>query len=155
MFCKSCGKEIPESTAFCQHCGAPVEAQTQQYQPYNYGQPQSNYQQPEAPQQPYGYQQPGGYQQQPPYGYQQPGGYQQQPYGYQQPNPADIPSGGFNALSFFFPIVGLILFLVWKDQTPVKAKSCGKWALIGFIISMVFNMIVYIASFAIGYTYYI
>ena len=43
----------------------------------------------------------------------------------------DAPSGGMTALGFFFPIVGLILYLVWKDQTPLKAKSAGKGALIG------------------------
>ena len=38
------------------------------------------------------------------------------------------------ALGFFIPIVGLILYLVWKDQTPLKAKSAGKGALIGAIV---------------------
>jgi hypothetical protein len=54
---------------------------------------------------------------------------------------ADAPSGGFAALSFFFPVVGLILWLVWKDQYPLKAKSCGKGALIGLIVSLVASCI--------------
>lgn len=40
-------------------------------------------------------------------------------------------------LGFFIPIVGLILYLVWKDQTPMKARSAGKGALIGFIVGIV------------------
>ena len=40
-------------------------------------------------------------------------------------------------LGFFIPIVGLILYLVWKDQTPQKAKSAGKGALVGFIIGLI------------------
>jgi hypothetical protein len=53
----------------------------------------------------------------------------------------DAPSGGFAVLSFFIPIVGLILWLVWKDQYPKKAKSCGKGALIGAIVSLTFSML--------------
>jgi hypothetical protein len=48
-------------------------------------------------------------------------------------NPLDAPSGGFAVLCFFIPLVGLILYLVWKDEYPLKAKSCGKGALIGAI----------------------
>jgi uncharacterized membrane protein YvbJ len=52
-------------------------------------------------------------------------------------NNGDKSSIGFAILSFFIPLVGLILFLVWKKDTPMKAKSCGKGALIGFILSVV------------------
>ena len=37
----------------------------------------------------------------------------------------------------FFPVIGLILYLVWKDQTPLRARSAGKGALIGVIVSVV------------------
>lgn len=43
----------------------------------------------------------------------------------------DKPNGGFAVLGFFAPIVGLILFLVWKKEYPRKAKSCGIGTLIG------------------------
>jgi flagellar FliL protein len=49
-------------------------------------------------------------------------------------NPDDAPSGGFAVLGFFFPLVGLILWLFWNNSSPKKAKSCGKGALIGVII---------------------
>ena len=49
----------------------------------------------------------------------------------------DIPSTGLNILSFFFPLVGLILYLVYVDSTPRRAKDIGKWALIGFIVEVV------------------
>lgn len=51
--------------------------------------------------------------------------------------PNDMPSTAINILSCCFPLVGLILYLVWRDQTPIKAKSLGKWALTGFIISII------------------
>lgn len=47
----------------------------------------------------------------------------------------DAPNTGLAVLCFFFPIIGLILWLVWKDQYPLKAKSCGKGALIGVCVS--------------------
>ena len=59
----------------------------------------------------------------------------QQPYGApQRPVEQDAPNGGFAVLGFFFPLIGLILYLVWKDTLPLLAHSCGKGALIGVII---------------------
>ena len=55
-----------------------------------------------------------------------------------KPADSDVPSGGFWALGFFIPLLGLILYLVNKDTSPLKAKSAGKGALVGFIISTAF-----------------
>lgn len=62
----------------------------------------------------------------------------------------DAPNAGFAVLGFFFPLIGLILYLVWKDQYPLKAKSCGKGALIGVIVYVAFVIlyIILIASVA-------
>ena len=57
---------------------------------------------------------------------------------YTQP---DVPSTGLNVLAFFFPIVGLILYLVYSDKAPMKAKAIGKWAIIGFVVGLVLNML--------------
>ena len=66
--------------------------------------------------------------------------------GYQQPpqEPADASSFGFAFLGFCIPLVGLILWLVWKDKTPLKAKSCGKGALIGVIVIAVCYIIYFV-----------
>lgn len=45
---------------------------------------------------------------------------------------------GFGILSFLIPLIGLILYLVWKRNKPQKAKSCGIGALIGIVISLIF-----------------
>ena len=58
----------------------------------------------------------------------------------------DVPSTGFNILAFFVPMVGLILYAIWNSQFPKKAKAIGKWALIGFISSIV-SMILFYALF--------
>ena len=54
---------------------------------------------------------------------------------------ADAPNMGYAVLGFFIPLVGLILYLVNKDKSPLKAKSAGKGALIGFIAGMVVSVI--------------
>ena len=80
MRCSNCGNEIPDNSAFCTSCGAPVTSQPMgNDQPYQQPQ-QGAYQQP--------YQQQGGYQQPQQGDYQQPyqqGGYQQPQGGYNQP----------------------------------------------------------------------
>lgn len=53
----------------------------------------------------------------------------------------DAPSTGYAVLGFFIPLVGLILYLVNKDKTPLKAKSAGKGALIGFCVSVGISII--------------
>ena len=50
------------------------------------------------------------------------------------PSYNDAPSAGFAVLCFFFPVVGLILYLVWHNTMPMRARSCGKGALIGVIL---------------------
>ena len=49
----------------------------------------------------------------------------------------DAPSTGFAILSFCFPIVGIILFIIWNKDYPQKAKSCLK----GFIAGIVLNIV--------------
>ena len=50
-------------------------------------------------------------------------------------------TAGWAILSFFFPIVGLILFIVWKDSKPKSSKAAGKGALIGVIVGAIFAVI--------------
>jgi len=119
MYCRNCGAPLADNAVVCARCGATVT--------------------PPAP--PPGAQQP--YQnQQPPY--QNPyyqNAYGQQPYQPPYQQQEDRPSAGFNALAFFFPIVGLILYLVWKNQKPRCAHAIGKWALIGFVANIVLTII--------------
>lgn len=101
--------------------------------------------QPYVPGQPYPVQQYAGAQPPPqPYMAGQP-----QPYVVPQPYPNqygvyDAPNTGYAVLGFFIPLVGLILYLTWKDQTPLRAKSAGKGALIGVIVSVALTIIYFI-----------
>ncbi len=59
----------------------------------------------------------------------------------------DSGSFGWSVLGCCIPIVGLILFLVWKDQKPKTAKMAG----IGALVSVVLIVLFYVLLFAIGY----
>ncbi len=54
---------------------------------------------------------------------------------------SDTGSAGWLVLGLFFPLIGLILYLVWKDTRPNDANQAGKGALIGLILSVVFSII--------------
>lgn len=59
-------------------------------------------------------------------------------------NSKDVGGFGWGLLGFCVPIIGLILYLVWKDTQPLNGKAAGKGALIGFIVSIVSSIIYYI-----------
>lgn len=63
--------------------------------------------------------------------------------------PAVKDEGGFGwgLLGCCIPIVGLILFLVWKDNKPKSAKAAGMGALISFVS----GILMYVILFAIGF----
>lgn len=61
-------------------------------------------------------------------------------------------NGGFlwGLLGCCIPIVGLVLFLVWKDQKPKTAKAAGIGALISVIALIAFYVIVFVIMGAAG-----
>ena len=70
----------------------------------------------------------------------------QQNMNMQQTNVVDSGSAGWAVLGFCIPLVGLILYLVWKDTKPMSSKMAGKGALISVIVSVAF----YVLAFLIG-----
>lgn len=124
-YCSNCGKELADSSAFCSECGAPQQGTPSESQQY----------------------QESVYRQSPP---------QQNQQTYQAPQQApivDSGSFGWALLGFFFPVVGLILFLVWKDQKPLTAKKAGLGALVSVIASVVFTVIYFIIIFGLLMVY--
>lgn len=65
----------------------------------------------------------------------------------------DAPSFGVALLGFFIPLVGIILYFVWKPATPLRAKSAGKGALVSIILNVIFYIIL-AATGALSYFYY-
>ena len=64
-------------------------------------------------------------------------------------NSNDTGGFGWGLLGFCIPLVGLILYLVWKDTQPNNAKASGKGALIGFILTIIVYIFYFV--FLIGY----
>ncbi len=62
--------------------------------------------------------------------------------------PQAIDNGGigWGLLGCCIPVVGLVLFLVWKDTKPKSAKSAG----IGALISFVGGILMYVLMIAFG-----
>ena len=63
---------------------------------------------------------------------------------------ADNGGFGWGLLGFCIPLVGLILFLVWKDTKPKTSKAAGKGALISVIVSAVLYVILVILGIGAG-----
>ena len=63
------------------------------------------------------------------------------PQEYSVPAAADHGGFGWGLLGFCIPIVGLILFLVWRGTRPKSGKAAGIGALIAAIIVAVVSLI--------------
>lgn len=59
-------------------------------------------------------------------------------------NIADTGSLGWSVLGFLIPIVGLVLYLIWKTERPKNAKEAG----IGALTSVSIMVIIYIIILA-------
>lgn len=71
--------------------------------------------------------------------YQQP---YQQPYGAQQQGVnANVDMSDLNIVlkivSLIFPLIGIILYFVWKNSAPNKAKSAITFAGIGILVNLI------------------
>lgn len=156
-FCTACGAALPvEAESVQEPIEVPAQVVSEQpaadpFQQPAYAQPQPGAQQPyqqaaqqsfEQPQQ--AYQQPQQAYQPPQQQYQPP----QQPYQQAQPTFAvpeqqavnDSGSIGWGVLGAFFPLVGIILFFVWKNNKPKTAKVSLIGAVIGVVISLIINI---------------
>ncbi len=62
--------------------------------------------------------------------------------GVSQQKPVEDNGGfGWSVLGFCIPFVGLILYLVWKDDRPKTSKAVGRAALISMSIFIVLQLL--------------
>ena len=74
----------------------------------------------------------------------------------QQQAPQVVDNGGFGwgLLGCCIPLVGLILFLVWKDQRPKTAKAAGIGALVCVISYAVLYLFLFVAGLGAAFLSY-
>ena len=142
MYCRHCGNKLDEGSKFCSVCGAPVEVQRSDS---SAGQKQGG-----ASDNPFAENfsadAPGRQYTPPPQ--------QNYPPPYPPPqeprtNPDDRSSFGWGLLGFFIPLAGLILYLVWRTEYPLRAKSVGKGALVSVILYAVLVVLYIILGIAL------
>lgn len=136
MYCRNCGNKIEDGCKFCPNCGAAVTPADAKPDAGTSGNPFSANFSPDngaapPPQSTYP----------PEYNYGGQSG--------EKRNPGDSSSFGWGLLGFFIPLAGLILYLVWKDEYPLRAKSAGKGALAAVIIYVVIVVLYVIIAIAI------
>ena len=148
MFCPKCGAEVTSDDRFCRNCGAQIAQDAAE----------------SAPAEPFAQTDAQGCQQA-----QQPGaqpGAMPDPFGsgcnagapqgfnydqYKQDHGEnEQASAGWGVLGFFFPVVGLILYLVWYDNHRKRAKVAGKGALIGVSACVVLWVLTFIIGLIAG-----
>lgn len=129
MFCTNCGSQCADDQKFCPSCGQSLSPASGSANGASTGAaPQAN----NNPQ-------PAAYNPQPSPA---PGNYN---FNNNMNTPGVVDSGGFGwgLLGCCIPIVGLILFLVWKDNKPCTAKAAGVGALVGVICFVVFYILIF------------
>ena len=137
MYCRNCGELLNDNDKVCPACGTPVKNVSSQS--YSYGNRQSQQDQTfgtnESGQRTYEYHE------------------NRQPYEYSGPQyqgSIDSGSPGWGFLGCCLPLVGLILFLVWKDSKPRSAKAAGIGALIGVGICVLLYVLLMILGLSMG-----
>ena len=53
-----------------------------------------------------------------------------------EPEPKTDSAGLVKWVCLFVPLVGLVLYLIWKDSRPAAAKEVALWAWMGFTIGV-------------------
>lgn len=62
----------------------------------------------------------------------------------------DTGSFGWAVLGFLFPVVGLILWLVWKNDQPKNAHMAGMGALVSVILVALFFVLIILVVIGAG-----
>ncbi|GFZ31947.1 hypothetical protein CSC2_24730 [Clostridium zeae] len=59
----------------------------------------------------------------------------------------DNPSHLAGAVSCCFPIVGLILYFLWKDDKPKSSKLVCRWMIAGIVLWILFYVVMFLLGF--------
>lgn len=115
MYCSRCGTQQNDDAKFCSNCGINFAGENNNFNQINQFSGASNYSNTNN------------------------NGYNSQPY-----NPKDNPSHLAGVVSCCFPIVGLILYFLWRDDKPNSAKRICYWMIGGVVIYVAFYLIFFV-----------
>lgn len=150
MFCHNCGKKLSDDAKFCKFCGAKQDEEEKSEDLFAFDERKDEAEGAKAGREDASHGDPR------PSGAPPAGGYV--PPQYNRYAPDDAPNAGYGVLSFFFPIVGLILALIWRDNYPKRARSCAIGTIVGVAVGVVFSIILTIVTLAVansaGFYYY-
>ena len=124
-YCRSCGAEIVDRASVCPHCGTAQFAQ-----------------QPSQPLQGAGAASAPGYDPN-----------QLMVGGPVRVNGVDDGNFGWAVLGFFFPVVGLILYIVWKDEKPNSSRVVGRGAIASVIVGVILYIFFLLGLHLFSYRY--
>ena len=179
MICPNCGKQVDDGAKFCRHCGASLDEgtayanktaskQTEKREEDLFGFDEKKeddlfgFDDNKNASDPFGFGEKKGAD---PFGFDSSSsGAGQDPfannaqnysrYGRPAADPNDKKSFGFGLLSFLIPLAGFILWLVWRDKMPKRARSCAVGAIIGVVVYVLSVILEVILSAAI-YGFYL
>ena len=135
MYCHNCGKQVGDNSRFCRYCGADLREGASKHEQGGTDAADGQDAQEKKSDDLFGFNAQNG-------GQQGNGGYNAPPPQYTRyTDPDDRRSVGFGVLGFFIPLVGFILWLVWRDSMPQRARSCAIGALVGVIVYVIFVII--------------
>lgn len=150
MFCHNCGKKLSDDAKFCKFCGAKQEEEEKSEDLFGFDEKKDEAEGAKVGREDASHGDPR------PSGAPPAGGYV--PPQYNRYAPDDAPNAGYGVLSFFFPIVGLILALIWRDNYPKRARSCAIGTIAGVAVGVVFSIILTIVTLVVansaGFYYY-
>ncbi len=131
MYCRFCGTKLEEDEQVCPNCGKRVD------EPYE----NPTAKQEEASKNKIKYDEDKVFPQENIYDKSR---YSFEPdyHNIQPEKPIDTGSFGWAILGFFFPLVGFILFLIWRKDKPTSAKHAGIGTLIGFILWIILSIMI-------------
>lgn len=139
MYCKNCGHELNENDRVCPSCGTPVDNSTVSEEQKNGSYKETAQGAPHTGPRTYEYSENKAADNQ---------SYSYDGADYQPSN--DSGSAGWGILGCCFPLIGLILFLVWKDDKPRSAKSAGIGAIIGVVLFVVITALLFALGIGLG-----
>lgn len=59
----------------------------------------------------------------------------------QNQNQVDEPSGLLNLIAFFFPLFGILMYAIYENTQPRRAKSVIRSALFGFLFAILLTVL--------------